>query len=68
MAAPHPFVSFDLDLPVECDDEYWEHPDPQQAFKQPTTKPSVIAYFNCYLKLNQVLAFSLRTIVRFPSF
>jgi hypothetical protein len=56
--------SFDLELPIECDDEYWEHPDPAQAFKQPPGKPSVIAYFNCFLKLNQVLAFSVRTIVR----
>jgi hypothetical protein len=56
--------SFDVDLPLECDDEYWEHPNPDMAFKQPPGKPSVIAYFNSYLKLNQVLAFSLRTIVR----
>ncbi|KAF5349865.1 hypothetical protein D9758_014004 [Tetrapyrgos nigripes] len=26
---------FDIDLPVQCDDEYWEHPDPELAFKQP---------------------------------
>jgi hypothetical protein len=36
-----------------------------KSFKQPPGKPSVLAYFNCYLKLNQVLAFTLRTIVRF---
>lgn len=61
-------LSFDLDLPIECDDEYWETPDPEQAFKQPHNKPSVLAYFNCFLKLNQVLAFSLRTIVSCLSF
>lgn len=55
--------SFDLDLPIECDDEYWENPDPELAFKQPSGKPPVVAYFNTYLKLSQVLAFALRTIV-----
>jgi hypothetical protein len=55
--------SFDLDMPVECDDEYWEHNDPDQAFKQPPEMPSVIAYFNSSLKLSQILAFALRTIV-----
>ncbi|THG99013.1 hypothetical protein EW026_g3253 [Hermanssonia centrifuga] len=53
---------FDLDLPVECDDEYWIHEDPQLAFKQPPGKPSIVAYFNCSIRLNQILAFALRTI------
>jgi len=54
---------FDLDLPLECDDEYWIHSDPKLAFKQPLGKPSVITFFNCFLRLNQILAFALRTIV-----
>lgn len=53
---------FDLDLPVECDDEYWEHPDPDQMFKQPSDKPSLVSYFVNFLKLNHILAFALRTI------
>ncbi|KDQ52727.1 hypothetical protein JAAARDRAFT_702130 [Jaapia argillacea MUCL 33604] len=53
---------FDLDFPVEVDDEYWETGDPKTAFKQPEGKPSKIAFFNSYLKLNQILAFALRTI------
>ncbi|KAH9847217.1 fungal-specific transcription factor domain-containing protein [Lenzites betulinus] len=53
---------FDLDLPTECDDEYWSHPDPEQAFKQPPGKPSTITFFNCYIRLHQILAFALRTI------
>ncbi|EIW57140.1 uncharacterized protein TRAVEDRAFT_125896 [Trametes versicolor FP-101664 SS1] len=53
---------FDLDLPTECDDEYWMHPDPEQAFKQPPGTPSSIAFFNCYIRLHQILAFALRTI------
>ncbi|KAK0185007.1 fungal-specific transcription factor domain-containing protein [Armillaria mellea] len=52
----------DIDLPTECDDEYWEAADPAQAFKQPAGKPSVISYFNCCLKLSRLLAFCLRTI------
>jgi hypothetical protein len=51
-------------MPVECDDEYWITDDPEQAFKQPTGKPSTVAYFNNLLRLNQILAFALRTIVR----
>ncbi|KIJ91744.1 hypothetical protein K443DRAFT_114651, partial [Laccaria amethystina LaAM-08-1] len=43
------------------DDEYWDHPDPSQRFKQLPNKPSLITQFNLYIKLNQVLAF-LRTI------
>ncbi|KAI0671307.1 fungal-specific transcription factor domain-containing protein [Trametes maxima] len=53
---------FDLDLPTECDDEYWTHPDPAQAFKQPPGKPSAVTFFNCYIRLHQILAFALRTI------
>lgn len=53
---------FDLDYPVDCDDEYWDHPDPEQSFKQPPGKPSKITFFIVYLKLLQVLAFALRTI------
>ncbi|KAH7929532.1 hypothetical protein BV22DRAFT_1116792 [Leucogyrophana mollusca] len=53
---------FDLDLPVECDDEYWEHPDPEKAFKQPPDKPSIVSFFISFVKLNDILAFALRTI------
>lgn len=55
--------SFDLDLPAECDDEYWSPPDPKDAFKQPPGKPSEMSFFIAYLKLSQILAFALRTIV-----
>ncbi|KAI0337248.1 hypothetical protein BDW22DRAFT_1364333 [Trametopsis cervina] len=53
---------FDVDLPAECDDEYWENEDPNLAFKQPPGKPSKVAYFNCLIRQNQILAFALRTI------
>ncbi|KAG6370771.1 hypothetical protein JVT61DRAFT_10973 [Boletus reticuloceps] len=53
---------FDLEFPIDCDDEYWEHPDPQQAFKQPPDKPSTISFFVSFLKLNNILSFAHRTI------
>ena len=55
--------SVDVDLPIDCDDEYWIHPDPEQAFKQPEGKPSKVAFFNCMLGLFQIQAYVLRTIV-----
>ncbi|KAJ7085250.1 fungal-specific transcription factor domain-containing protein [Mycena epipterygia] len=81
------YEDFDLDLPIECDDEYWPgepavsvqfqpgdsrfQPDPAnsegdftqtqaQPFKQPKNKPSKIAFFNAFLRLNNILAFTLR--------
>ncbi|KAG6896841.1 hypothetical protein C0992_005744 [Termitomyces sp. T32_za158] len=56
--------SFDIDLPVECDDEYWEHSDPNLRWRQPTPEktPSIVAYFTWYIKLNRILAFLLRTV------
>ncbi|KAF8149482.1 fungal-specific transcription factor domain-containing protein [Crassisporium funariophilum] len=48
---------FDLDLPLECDDEYWE-----LGFKQPSGKPSSITFFNCYLRLMDILAYAMRLI------
>ncbi|KAH9173662.1 fungal-specific transcription factor domain-containing protein [Lactarius sanguifluus] len=54
---------FDVDMPTEIDDEYWENEqDPEQAFKQPPGKPSLLSYFVCFIKLNQILAVALRTI------
>lgn len=55
-------ISFDLDFPVECDDEYWENPDPELAFKQPPGKPSFMACFISQLKLCEIHAFALRTL------
>ncbi|KAI1786446.1 fungal-specific transcription factor domain-containing protein [Ganoderma leucocontextum] len=53
---------FDIDLPTECDDEYWTNADPELAFKQPAGRPSKVAFFNCSLRLHQILAFAMRTI------
>ncbi|EKM53328.1 uncharacterized protein PHACADRAFT_259611 [Phanerochaete carnosa HHB-10118-sp] len=53
---------FDLDMPIECDDEYWFHEDPAQAFKQPPGRPSSVIAFNCTIRLMQIQAATLRTI------
>jgi hypothetical protein len=58
------YASFDVDLPMEIDDEYWENEhEPDQAFKQPAGKPSILTYFVSLIKLMQILAVALRTIV-----
>ncbi|KAJ7686027.1 fungal-specific transcription factor domain-containing protein [Mycena rosella] len=54
------YEDFDVELPIECDDEFWETEDPAQAFKQPADKPSKIAFFNCFIRLSNILAFSLK--------
>ncbi|TFK48796.1 hypothetical protein OE88DRAFT_1737564 [Heliocybe sulcata] len=53
---------FDLDMPAECDDEYWTSQDPEMVFKQPAGRPSKLAYFTWAIKLDQILAFTHRTI------
>ncbi|KAJ6625842.1 fungal-specific transcription factor domain-containing protein [Mycena sp. CBHHK59/15] len=52
---------FDQDSPLECDDEYWDLPEPNN-FKQPKDKPSVISYFVCFAKLLEIQASVTNTI------
>lgn len=52
--------SFDLDLPLEVDDEYW---DTDKTFEQPSNILSRIAAFNHFIKLTQIMAFTVRTMV-----
>ncbi|KAJ7879609.1 fungal-specific transcription factor domain-containing protein [Mycena olivaceomarginata] len=47
---------------IECDDEWWEHPDPEQRFKQPAGKPSVYSYIVSYSKLMEILGTAQKTI------
>lgn len=47
-------LSFDCDLPIDCDDEYWENEDPEKAFKQPPGIPSKIAFFRSLIKLTEI--------------
>ncbi|THH13554.1 hypothetical protein EW146_g6678 [Bondarzewia mesenterica] len=53
---------YDVDFPTECDDMYWTHPDPEQAFKQPPGKPCKVSFFISLLKLSQIQSCALRTI------
>ncbi|KAJ7111579.1 putative fungal-specific transcription factor [Mycena crocata] len=46
---------YDQDYPVDCDDEYWELPEPLN-FRQPNDCPSSISYFICYAKLLEIQA------------
>ena len=61
------YCSFDLDLPLEVDDDCWDlsASDSNYPLKhpQPASKPSVVSFFVCHMKLSQILAFALRTIV-----
>ena len=55
--------SFDVDYPIECDDEYWKpNGDLGQAFQQPCGKTSAITTFVYQLKLCEILAYALRTL------
>jgi hypothetical protein len=54
--------SFDSELPIECDDEYWECEDTEQNWNQPPGKPCKITAFNAHLRLCEILAFTLRTL------
>ncbi|KAI0090934.1 fungal-specific transcription factor domain-containing protein [Irpex rosettiformis] len=56
------YEDFDLDLPVECDDEYWVQDGNALYFVQPPDKEPTVAYFNCFLRLNQIQAFAMRTV------
>ncbi|KAF8997064.1 fungal-specific transcription factor domain-containing protein [Cyathus striatus] len=53
---------FDIDMPVECDDEYWEHPDQKKRFRQPKDIPSTLTAFNLHLRLYKIMAYSMNTI------
>ncbi|KAJ7589506.1 fungal-specific transcription factor domain-containing protein [Mycena floridula] len=55
-----PREDFDVDLPIDCDDEYWEHPNPKLAFKQPPNKPSKLACFIHSIRLVEMMAATLR--------
>jgi hypothetical protein len=55
---------FDTDLPIDCDDEYWECDGSDHPFQQPAGKPSHIAYLVHYIKLKLVHLRAMRSLVR----
>jgi hypothetical protein len=57
------FLSFDLELPTECDDEFWVPSGTGRAFEQPKHRPSYTSFFIWNLRLHNIVAVALRTIV-----
>ncbi|KAJ6534118.1 fungal-specific transcription factor domain-containing protein [Mycena capillaripes] len=51
-------VEVDIGSPWECDDECWQLSGPSP---QPHDKPSVMAFFNCFLNLYRLFHFILRS-------
>ncbi|KAK0477971.1 fungal-specific transcription factor domain-containing protein [Armillaria novae-zelandiae] len=52
----------DLQMPIECDDEYWEiAPDGQVHFNQPSGKSSKISYFSASIKLSEIMSVAMKT-------
>ena len=56
-------LSFDLAMPLCCDDEYLTGKSGQELSQQPSGEPSLMAYFNLSLKLSQIEGLAIRTIV-----
>ncbi|KAG7094859.1 hypothetical protein E1B28_005667 [Marasmius oreades] len=54
-------IDFNQEFPLEVDDEYWEHPDPDKCFKQPPGKPSTITFWVQFMKLLRVLGIAQRS-------
>lgn len=55
-------LRFDLEYPVECDEEYWETSDPEKAFQQPPGKPCKMSCFIWLIKLAEMLGYAHRTL------
>ncbi|KAJ7282709.1 fungal-specific transcription factor domain-containing protein [Mycena rebaudengoi] len=53
---------YDIDYPVEVDDEYWENVDPEKRFLQPPGKPSMYTFLTLYLKLIEILGLTHKNI------
>ncbi|KAI0090935.1 fungal-specific transcription factor domain-containing protein [Irpex rosettiformis] len=53
---------YDVDYPMECDDEYWENAEGKAVFEQPAGKPSKTSFFRYFLRLKQIHMFALRTV------
>ncbi|KAJ7138657.1 fungal-specific transcription factor domain-containing protein [Mycena filopes] len=56
---------FDVDLPTECDDEYWAGEELALAsgeawYQPPGAGPSRVSFFNAFMRLNNILALVLR--------
>ncbi|KIY71141.1 hypothetical protein CYLTODRAFT_419143 [Cylindrobasidium torrendii FP15055 ss-10] len=59
------FEEFDVDFPLEVDDEYWPGEplaEPQQPWRQPANTHSRVSGWVCHLKLLEIYSFGLTTI------
>ncbi|KAJ7829202.1 hypothetical protein B0H14DRAFT_2366738 [Mycena olivaceomarginata] len=52
------YLGFDTDLPLQVDDEHWDHP--THPFQQPAHTPSRVTFFNALMGLNHILGLSLQ--------
>jgi hypothetical protein len=55
--------SYDAELPIDCDDEYWEH-----GYQQPANQPSKVTYYILLLRLQRIQTAALRALVRDGNF
>ncbi|KAE9395425.1 hypothetical protein BT96DRAFT_885639 [Gymnopus androsaceus JB14] len=46
---------YDLDFPIECDDEYWIESNTGFSFVQPSGQASYVAYWNHFLRFLQIV-------------
>ncbi|KAF7336885.1 Fungal-trans domain-containing protein [Mycena venus] len=46
---------YDVELPLEIDDEYWD-----RGAAQPLGKPSELSYFVCYIRVSEILGDAIR--------
>ncbi|KAJ7813924.1 fungal-specific transcription factor domain-containing protein [Mycena olivaceomarginata] len=51
------YFDYDIDLPLQVDDEYWD--DHTHPFQQPAQTPSRMVFFNTLMRLSHILGFSL---------
>lgn len=58
------FEALHVPLPIDCDDEYWEMENPEQAFRQPAGKPSTVSCFIHFIKLMNLTALTLGSLYK----
>jgi len=61
--SPNRLFSYDIELPIDCDDEYWPVDDSSEGFKQPPGKPSKLTVFILMIKLVRIQADVARAMV-----
>lgn len=57
-----PAHSFDVEFPLDCDDEFWETGNPETDFKQPVGRPSHTSAPIHHFKLTKIVSVALRTL------